>query len=60
MDDEVIPDGLQPTEWGCPVCGERRTDKLLIGDEDDVECLMCGARYILDWRGTGHTPDSEE
>jgi hypothetical protein len=30
---------------GCPLCGERSTDRLVWRDDERVECTMCGIVY---------------
>lgn len=41
-DDDLVLPG-----FGCPMCGERRPDFLLIGDDDFVTCQSCGHGYTL-------------
>lgn len=36
-----------PEAYGCPKCSERRTDRLEIGEDDDMRCHSCGTRYSL-------------
>jgi uncharacterized Zn finger protein len=32
---------------GCPTCKEEYTDNLLINDDDNIHCLICGTVYRL-------------
>ncbi|MEX0718074.1 MAG: hypothetical protein WD066_15890 [Planctomycetaceae bacterium] len=36
-----------PACWGCPLCGERRTEFLvwIQPDAEIVRCTMCGTEY---------------
>ena len=40
-------DDLVATHQACPSCGERRTDELVLNDDDSVLCATCGRRYSL-------------
>lgn len=35
-------------EHACPGCHTRDADRLLINDDDDVRCTVCGCEYSLD------------
>lgn len=49
----VLDEELVAKEWGCPSCGERRVDLLVIDpngtDENKIRCDSCGCVYWLKW-----------
>ena len=50
----IIDEEEVPSEWGCPDCGERRIDCLVIdpegtGEDNKVRCSSCGLVYQLKW-----------
>jgi hypothetical protein len=40
-------DDLVRDDAACPSCGERRTDELVINEDESVLCTTCGRRYDL-------------
>jgi len=48
--EERAGDDLVPREAGCPSCGERRVDELVLNEDDSVLFATCGRRYQLPGR----------
>ncbi len=49
-----VPDSedLAPEYLACPHCGERQTDRLIIGRGDGIRCRSCGRTYKADGRAS--------
>jgi len=61
----VEGDELVAPICGCFFCGERRTDFLVIGEDESVTCISCGTTYyvpvadddtlpLVDWFALAH------
>jgi len=42
---ELRDEDLVRPGHGCPSCGERRMDELIVQEDESVECSTCGRRY---------------
>ena len=44
-----VPDSedLVSADLACPHCGERQTDRLIVGQGDGIRCVTCGRTYRL-------------